>query len=302
MNVTHTSDSEIGQIYVPTVNWMLMFAVIILVLTFKSSSNLASAYGIAVTGTMMIDTFLSFIVIHALWRWHSALSYSFLGLFLMIDVIFLSSNSLKILSGGWLPLAIGGVLFLLMTTWIQGRAVLAQVIDEKKVLFEELEEKINTNELVTVKGTAIYLARSLHGIPQVLLHNLEHNHVVHERIIVLTIVTTDEPYIDDEEQQIKIRRFGSQKQFYRVKLYFGFKESQDVRYALTLANKKGLDIDLNNVSFFVGNEYITFKRRSKMPVWRRGIFLFLFNNASSAIGFFKIPVEKVIELGVRIEL
>lgn len=302
MNVTHTSESEIGQIYVPTVNWMLMFAVIILVLTFKSSSNLASAYGIAVTGTMMIDTFLSFIVIHALWRWHPVFSYSFLGLFLVIDTIFLSSNSLKILSGGWLPLVVGGVLFLLMTTWIQGRAVLAQAIDEKKVLFEELEEKINTHELVTVKGTAIYLARSLHGIPQVLLNNLEHNHVVHERIIVLTIVTTDEPYIDGEEQQIKIRRFGSQKQFYRVKLYFGFKESQDVRYALTLANKKGLDIDLNNVSFFVGNEYITFKRRSKMPVWRRGIFLFLFNNASSAIGFFKIPVEKVIELGVRIEL
>jgi KUP system potassium uptake protein len=189
-----------------------------------------------------------------------------------------------------------------MTTWIQGRAALAKAIDDKKVLFEELEDKMNTHELVTVKGTAIYLARSLHGIPQVLLHNLEHNHVVHERVIVLTIVTTDEPYIDDEEQQIKIRRFGSQKQFYRVKLYFGFKESPDVRYALTLANKKGLDIDLNNVSFFVGNEYIMFKRQSKMAVWRRGIFLFLFNNASSSIEFFKIPVEKVIELGVRIEL
>ncbi len=302
MSVQHTSDSEIGQIYVPTVNWMLMFFVIILVLTFKSSSNLASAYGIAVTGTMMIDTVLSFIVIHALWRWNPVVSYLFLGLFLLVDSIFLSSNSLKILSGGWLPLVVGTVLFLLMTTWIKGRAALAQAIDDKKVLFEELEDKMNTHELVTVKGTAIYLARSLHGIPQVLLHNLEHNHVVHERVIVLTIVTTDEPYIDDEEQQIKIRRFGSQKQFYRVKLYFGFKESPDVRYALTLANKKGLDIDLNNVSFFVGNEYIMFKRQSKMPVWRRGIFLFLFNNASSSIEFFKIPVEKVIELGVRIEL
>ncbi len=302
MNVTHTSDSEIGQIYVPTVNWMLMFAVFVLVLGFESSSNLASAYGIAVTGTMMIDTILSFIVIHALWRWNPVVSYGFLGLFMIVDSIFLSSNSLKILSGGWLPLAVGGMLFLLMTTWIRGRAVLAEAIDDKKVSFEELEEKINTHELVTVKGTAIYLARNLHGIPQVLLHNLEHNHVVHENIIVLTIVTTDEPYVDHEDQQIKIRSFGSQGQFYRVKLYFGFKESPDVRYALSLASKKGLNLAMANVSFFVGNEHITFKRRSKMPVWRRSLFLFLFHNASSAIGFFKIPVEKVVELGVRIEL
>jgi KUP system potassium uptake protein len=302
MTVTHTSDSEIGQIYVPTVNWLLMFAVIILVLTFKSSSNLASAYGIAVTGTMIITTFLSFIVIRASWHWHPVFNYSFLGIFFIIDFVFLSSNSLKILSGGWLPLVVGTVLFLLMTTWIKGRAVLAEAIDEKKVSFEELENKIATHELVTVKGTAIYLARNLHGIPQVLLHNLEHNHVVHERIVVLTIVTTDEPYVDNDEQQIKIRTFGSNNQFCRLKLYFGFKQNPDVRYALSLAMKKGLDLDMNNVSFFVGNEHITFKRLSKMPVWRREIFLFLFHNASSAIGFFRIPVEKVIELGIRIEL
>lgn len=183
MDVTHTSDSEIGQIYVPTVNWMLMFFVFILVISFESSSNLASAYGIAVTGTMMIDTILSFIVIHALWHWNPIVSYSFLSMFLLVDSIFLSSNSLKILSGGWLPLVVGAVLFLLMTTWIKGRATLAEAIDEKKVTFEELESKIATHELVTVKGTAIYLARNLHGIPQVLLHNLEHNHVVHEKLL-----------------------------------------------------------------------------------------------------------------------
>lgn len=302
MSVQHTSDSAIGQIYIPVVNWLLMFAVCILVLEFKSSSNLASAYGIAVTGTMMIDTILSFLVIHALWRWKPIFSYSFLSLFLLVDFIFLASNSLKIVSGGWLPLIVGVGLFILMTTWIQGRAALAEAIEEKKVLFEELEERIATHELVTVKGTAIYLARSLHGIPQVLLHNLEHNRVIHERVVVLTIVTTDEPYVDDENQQIKVRTFGSNGQFYRVKLYFGFKESPDIRYALSLAAKRGLDLDMNNVSFFVGNERITFKPRSKMPVWRRGLFLFLFHNASSAISFFRIPVEKVIELGVRIEL
>ncbi|MSR17342.1 MAG: potassium transporter Kup [Methylococcaceae bacterium] len=302
MSITHTSDSEIGQIYMPTVNWMLMFSVFVLVLSFKSSSNLASAYGIAVTGTMMIDTILSFIVIHALWRWNPIVSYLFLGFFMIIDSIFLSSNSLKILSGGWLPLVVGGALFLLMTTWIKGRAILAEALDEKKMLFEELEEKLTIHDLVTVKGTAIYLARNLHGIPQVLLHNMEHNHVIHERIIVLTIVTTDEPYIDSENQQIKIRTFGSNKQFYRVKLYYGFKESPDIRYSLSLAVKKGLDLDMNKVSFFVGNEHINFKRKSKMPLWRRDIFLFLFHNSSNAIDFFRIPVEKVIELGVRVEL
>lgn len=302
MSILHTSESEIGQIYVPTINWILMFAVFVLVLSFESSSNLASAYGIAVTGTMMITTVLSFIVIRAMWRWNSVASYLFLISFFIIDFIFLSSNSLKILSGGWLPLAVGGLLFLLMTTWIQGRLFLNNALDEKKVLFEELEERIKTNELVTVKGTAIYLAKTLHGIPQVLLNNLEHNHVIHEKIVVLTVAITDEPFIDDEAKQVKIRKFGSEGQFYRVKLYFGFKENPDVRYALDLAIKKGLDIELDNVSFFVGHEHLTFKRRSKFPVWKREIFLFMFRNAGNAIDFFKIPVEKVVEFGVRVEL
>ena len=302
MNIQHTSDSEIGQIYIPAVNGMLMFSVFVLVIGFESSSNLASAYGIAVTGTMMIDTILSFIVLHALWHWNRIISFSFLTLFMLVDSVFLSSNSLKILSGGWLPLVVGGCLFLLMTTWIKGRAFLAQAIDEKKVLFEDLEEKIAVRELATVKGTAVYLARSLHGIPQVLINNLEHNHVVHERIVVLTIVTIEEPYVSRDNQHIKIKRFGSQGQFYRMKLYFGFKESPDVRHSLSLAAKEGLDLTGDDVSFFMGSEHISFKNRSKMPVWRRGLFLFLFHNASSSINFFKVPVEKVLELGVRVEL
>ncbi len=302
MNIQHTSDSEIGQIYIPAVNWMLMFSVFVLVIGFESSSNLASAYGIAVTGTMMIDTILSFIVLHTLWHWNRIISFSFLTLFMLVDSVFLSSNSLKILSGGWLPLVVGGCLFLLMTTWIKGRAFLAQAIDEKKVLFEDLEEKIAVRELATVKGTAVYLARSLHGIPQVLINNLEHNHVVHERIVVLTIVTIEEPYVSRDNQHIKIKRFGSQGQFYRMKLYFGFKESPDVRHSLSLAAKEGLDLTGDDVSFFMGSEHISFKNRSKMPVWRRGLFLFLFHNASSSINFFKVPVEKVLELGVRVEL
>ena len=302
MTVLHTSESEIGQIYIPAINYLLMFMVFIIVIAFESSSNLASAYGIAVTGTMIITTVLSFIVIRATWQWNFVSSYLFLIIFFAIDFIFLSSNSLKILSGGWLPLAVGGFLFLLMMTWIRGRAMLSDALENKKVLFEELEAHIATKKLVTVEGTAIYLTRSLHGIPPVLFNNLQHNHVIHEQVVVLTLVTIEEPYIDDEEKRVKIRTFGTNNQFYRVKFYFGFKETPDIRDALDLAIRKGLKINKEDVSFFVGNEHITFKKSNKMPVWRSNIFLFLFKNAGSAVDFFKIPVDKVIELCVRIEL
>jgi KUP system potassium uptake protein len=301
MDIVHTSGDEQGQVYVPAVNWLLMVAVFILVFSFGSSSGLASAYGIAVTGTMMVDTVLAFIVIKSLWHWKTYYGIVFLTLFLTIDFLFLSSNSLKIFSGGWLPLVVGMVLFFIMTTWIKGRDLLAEYQDGKRVLFEELETKFKRNPPTTVKGTAIYLTRSLHGIPQVLLHNLEHNHVLHEHIVVLTIVTTDEPYVE-EARRIKIRQFGDTQQFYRVKLYYGFQQGADVRYALTLLKNEGLDINLKDVSFFVGSEKVTFRIKSPMPVWRRFLFKFLFHNAASPIEFFKIPVEQVIEIGIRCEL
>jgi KUP system potassium uptake protein len=306
MDIFHTSGDEMGQVYVPAVNWMLMFSVFVLVLSFQSSSALASAYGIAVTGTMIIDTVLAFIVIRKLWKWHTATSLIFLLTFLVVDILFFSANSLKIPTGGWLPLAVATVLFLIITTWIKGRELLTERQDEKRVLFEDLEAELQKNPPVTVKGTAIYLTRSLHGVPLVFLHNLEHNHVLHEQIIVLTIVTKDEPYVD-EAHRVKIRSFGENRQFYRVKLYFGFTQPQDVRRALELCAQGlhehyGLTIDLKKVSFFVGREFITFKRRSPMPAWRRPISSFLFHNSSSAIEFFKIPVERVIEIGIRVEL
>ncbi|MCX7089580.1 MAG: potassium transporter Kup [Methylococcales bacterium] len=301
MVILHTSGEEMGQVYVPAVNWLLMVSVFILVLSFQSSSALASAYGIAVTGTMVVDTMLAFIVIQALWRWKTYIGVSFLITFLSIDFLFLSSNSLKILSGGWLPLMVGMVLFLTMTTWIKGRELVAEYQDERRVLFEELDEKFKNDPLVTVKGTAIYLTRGVHGVPLVLLHNLEHNHVLHEHIVVLTIVTTDEPYVE-EARRVKMRSFGSHHQFHRVKLFYGFQQNQDVRRALSLVMHEGLNIDPRNVSFFIGSEKLTFKRKSKMPIWRRSLFRFLFHNTASAIEFFKIPVERVVEIGIRIEL
>jgi KUP system potassium uptake protein len=240
-------------------------------------------------------------VIQALWKWNKFTSISFLSVFMLIDFLFLSSNSLKIPTGGWLPLVVGTVLFLIMTTWIKGKALLAEYLDEKRMLFEELEERIKDHPLATVEGTAIYLARSVHGVPQVLLHNLEHNHVLHEKIIVLTIVTKEEPYVD-EAHRLKIRAFGDNGNFFRVKMYFGFQEQQDVRRALQLCCHEGLDIDQKNVSFFIGSERLAFRRKSPMPKWRRSLFRFLTHNSSSAIEYFKIPVDRVIELGIRIEL
>jgi len=300
MNILHTSGEEKGQVYVPAVNWLLMVSVFILVLSFQSSSALASAYGIAVTGTMIVDTVLAFIIIQALWKWKKATSVTFLSTFLAIDFLFFSSNSLKIPTGGWLPLVVATVLFLLLTTWIKGRALLSEYMDERRTLFEDLEEKIN-GKLARVEGTAIYLTRSLHGVPQVLLHNLEHNHVLHERMIVLTIVTTNEPYVD-EAHLVKIRAFGENRNFYRVKLYYGFKQTADVRRALELCMQQGLDINPKNASFFIGSEQVSFRNKSPMPKWRRALFRFLFHNSSSAIDFFKIPVDRVVELGIRIEL
>ncbi|MEC4748836.1 potassium transporter Kup [Methylomicrobium sp. Wu6] len=301
MNILHTSDDEKGQVYVPAVNWMLMVSVFILVLSFQSSSALASAYGIAVTGTMIVDTVLAYIVIQALWQWNKTTSIAFLSSFLVIDFLFLSSNSLKIPTGGWLPLVVATVLFLIITTWIKGRSLLHDYMEEKHVLFEELDNEI-TEKLVTVEGTAIYLARTLHGVPQVLLHNLEHNHALHEQIIVLTIATRDEPFVD-EAHRVKIRKFGQNHEFYRVKLYYGFKQNADVRRALDLLIREGgLVFDPKKVSFFIGSERISFRTKSPMPPWRRGLFRFLFHNASSPIEFFKIPVDRVVELGIRIEL
>lgn len=301
MNIRHTSGEEMGQIYIPAVNWLLMVAVFILVASFKTSSALASAYGLAVTGTMISTTILAFIVISQLWRWSKTTSISFLSAFLTFDILYFLSNTLKIPEGGWLPLVVGATLFLMLTTWIKGRELLARNMDEKRVMFEDLEERIQMHMLAKVPGTAIYLAKNLHGVPQVLLHNLEHNHALHEQMIVLTIVTKDEPYVE-ESQRIKIRTFGEEGNFYRVKMYFGFQEEQDVRRALQLCRHEGLIIDEKTASFFVGNERISFRRRSPMPKWRRALFRFLIHNASSAIGYFKIPVERVIEVGIRIEL
>jgi KUP system potassium uptake protein len=301
MRILHTSGEEMGQVYLPMVNWLLMACVFIVVLSFQSSSALASAYGIAVTGTMIIDTMLAFIVIQSLWKWRTSLSLLFLITFITIDSLFLFANSLKIPTGGWLPLFIGTLLFLIMTTWVKGRTLLTSYMYDNRVLFEELDEKVTGHKVVSVKGTAIYLAKTLHGVPQVFSQNFEHNHVLHEQVIVLTVVTKEEPYVA-EENRMKIRKFGARQEFYRIKFYYGFQQNPDVKKDLELCAAAGINIDFEKTSFFIGSEQITFKKQNPLPEWRRILFLFLFRNASSPIGFLKIPAERVIELGTRINL
>jgi KUP system potassium uptake protein len=301
MKILHTSSEEMGQVYVPLVNWLLMVCVFCVVLGFESSSALASAYGIAVTGTMIIDTLLVFIVIQKLWQWHFSTALLFLGTFITLDSLFLFANSLKIPTGGWLPLFIGTLLFLILTTWVQGRALLTNYLDTNRLLFEDLETKLTSHKAVTVEGTAIYLARTLHGVPQVFSLNFEHNHVLHEQIIVLSIVTKEEPFVD-EEHRIKVRKFGENHNFYRVKFYYGFQQSPDVQRDLELCKQAGINLDFEKTSFFISREQITFKKQNPLSEWRRVLFLFLFRNASSPIDFFKIPAERVVELGMRINL
>ncbi len=300
MNILHTSDDEAGQIYIPAINWLLMAAVFILVISFKSSTALASAYGLAVTGTMISTTILAFIVIRQLWNWHRLTSVGFLAVFLSFDLLFFSTNSLKIPEGGWLPLVVGFSLFLVISTWIKGREMLSQHLESKRVMFEDLEQ-LQGGKLVTVSGTGIYLAKNLRGVPQVLLHNLEHNHALHQQLIVLTVVTTDEPKVSNEHR-IKIRYFGEHHRYIRIKLYFGFHEPQDVGRALRRCKDQGLELDLKNATFFVGSERVSFRRRSPMPKWRRELFRFLVHNSSSASEYFRIPIDRVVEVGVRVEL
>lgn len=301
MRIQHTSGDHFGQVYIPALNGLLMAAVFFVVIGFRSSSALAPAYGIAVTGTMIVDTLLAFVVIQTLWQWRTAQSLGFLLLFLTIDLAFLFANSLKLTEGGWLSLLMAIVIFSIMATWMRGKSMLARYIESRRLLFEELQVQLLEKPLARVQGTAIYMARSLHGVPQVLLHNLEHNRVIHDKVIVLTLVTKDEPYVD-EDYRVKIRAFGDGGNFFRVKLYFGFQEEQDVRRALQLCRHEGLDIDPKTVSFFIGSERLSFRHKNPMPNWQRSLFLFLTHNSSSAIEYFKVPVDRVIELGIRIEL
>jgi KUP system potassium uptake protein len=297
--VVHTSDEAMGQIYVPHVNWILMSLTIWLVITFRSSSALASAYGIAVSMDMIITTVLTCIVAKRLWNWKlPALVVVFFSL-LVVDSVFLSANSLKIHQGGWFPLAIGALVFLLMTTWKKGRLILSDQLKSLSISFEAFMETIRTNPPARVKGTAIFMSAEPSNVPVALLHNVKHNKVLHERNIFLTVATDKVPYVKDVTR-LEVSHLGYG--FFRLIAHYGFMERPDIHGVIACASQQGLSLSVEDSTFILGKETIIATHNKGMAVWREKLFSFLSKNSAPATIFFNIPRSNVVELGLQVEL
>ena len=299
MEIRHTSATQFGQIFVPRVNLLMLVGVVLIVLLFRSSDALAAAYGIAVTGVMVISTWLVAVVAHKKWRWPLWLTLLIFGLFSTVDLAFFTSNLLsKFLEGGWLPVAIAfGILFFL-DTWRVGRKTFVEKTHGTGLatdLFLERADKTPTR----VSGTAIYFAPRLDDIPGALLHNLKHNQVLHERVILLNVVVEDTPYVRPE-RRIEVRRLG--KGFYAVVVHFGFFEESDVPKALESARALGLAIDIDHTSFFIRRETLVKAKKSALPPWRARLFMMLQGAALEAARFYRLPPGRVVELGAQIEI
>ncbi|TAJ78235.1 MAG: potassium transporter Kup [Gallionellaceae bacterium] len=296
MEIRQTSDKAHGQIYVPLTNWTLYMAVIYLVLTFKSSSNLAAAYGIAVTGTMLIDTLLITFVLVA-WRWSPWLLVPLLGTFFCVDLAYFSANALKIPQGGWFPLGIAAISFTVLTTWKRGRKLLFEEIARRAIPVKTLIDGVTG--MNRIHGTAVFLTGIDEGAPAALLHNLKHNQVLHERNILLTIIIEDKPYVT-RGNRLLIDKL--ENNFYRVRIFYGFMDTPDVPAALELCGKLGLPFDMMATSFFTSRALIVSAPNPGMMKWRERLFIILSRNAMNAADFFRIPTNRVIEMGTRIEI
>lgn len=299
MHVEHTSESEEGQIYMPRVNWGLMLAVMILVLSFKSSGNLAAAYGIAVTGDMVITSLLAGIVFHNIWGWSKLRTGLLVSMFLIIDVSFFSANVLKIPDGGWVPLAIGIVIFTLMLTWKTGRAMVYMRLRNEAMALEPFIEAIGAHPPTRVPGTALFMTPNLDGVPHAMLHNLKHNKVLHEKMVILTVKFLDYPHTSEEER-VKLEVLPHE--FYKVTVKYGFKDEPNLPRDLQLCTDLGLALDEMDTSYFIGKEILIASGKSGMAFWRKKIFIGLFRSAETITNQFKLPPNRVIELGSQLKL
>jgi KUP system potassium uptake protein len=297
MEIRQTSHQTQGQIYVPFTNWTLYLAVVFLVFAFQSSTNLAAAYGIAVTGTMTITTFLIAFVIVLLWRWPLVIAIPLIAVLLIVDMTYFAANAIKIPQGGWFPLGIALISFTVLTTWKKGRKLLFDEITRQMVPLQAIID--GTNDVPRVSGTAVFLTPAGEGAPSAMLHNLKHNHVLHERNVLLTVVVEDKPYVT-KGNRLLITDMG--KSFYRVKVFYGFMETPDIPVALELCATRGLSFDMMSTSFFISRITLVTSPRPGMMKWREDLFLALSKNAMNAADFFKIPVNRVIEMGTRIEI
>jgi KUP system potassium uptake protein len=298
LRIAHTSESAAGQIYIPVVNWALLTMVILLVLMFGSSSNLAAAYGIAVTGAMMIDAVLISVVLLQLWNWNRYFAIGLLVLFFTVDSLYLGANLLKIPAGGWFPLLIGAIAFTLLTTWAKGRQLLIARMDEASLPME-IFIKSAAPSAARVPGTAVFMTSSASGVPHALLHNLKHNKVLHERIILLTVKIEDVPYVTEAKRaESKDYTAG----FYRVVLHYGFMEEVNVPGELSKLERCGPACKMMDTSFFLARQTLIASARPGMAIWREKLFAWMLRNAESAMEFFKLPTNRVVELGSQVEI
>jgi len=299
MKIVHTSSKEIGQIYIPFINWALLAGVLWLVLSFKTSSNLASAYGIAVTGTMVITTVLAMFVAQSRWGWSSLRTWGLFSGLLIIDLAFFATNIVKVAHGGWVPLVIGAVIYLLMSTWQKGRRILASRLQQKSQPLSQFLARIQQDPPVKVAGTAVYMAGDSFGVPLPLLHNLKHNKVLHERIVILTIQTREVPFVA-KEHRIQVELL--QENFYRIVAQYGFMETPRMKHILEGCRDQGIPFSISETTFVLGRETLIPKGDVSLPLWRENIFAFMARNAERPTSFFRIPPNQVIEVGIQVEI
>jgi KUP system potassium uptake protein len=299
MPVVHTSTEAIGQIYLPWVNRFLLVLVVLVVIGFGSSNALAGAYGIAVTGTMAIDSTLFLVAARRMWNWGIARVASVGVVFLTIDLSFFGANTLKIPDGGWFPLVLGGCIFTVLTTWRRGRELVMREIKQSGLALEPFIASISEHPPTRVAGTAVFLTSNADAVPHALLHNLKHNKVLHERNVILTGETLETPFSDPDER-IQIEDLAHK--FYRVTLRYGFAEDPDVPRRLERCAAKGLGFEMMDTTFFLSRETIVATERPGMALWRDKLFAFMARNALPATAFFRIPSNRLIELGTQVEI
>jgi KUP system potassium uptake protein len=298
MEIRHTSATDYGQIYVPRMNTLLAIGVVLIVLIFKSSGALAAAYGIAVTGVMVIDTFNAGIVARRQWRWAPLLVIGLFGAMGVSDLLFFTANSLKIPEGGWLPLFIAGCVFVGMDTWRRGRRVHMEKVRSESLplsLFLERADKGTTR----VAGLGVFLSSRTDVVPGALLHNLKHNKVLHERVVIANVTVEDTPLVA-ADKRIEVEKLG--KGFYTVRIHHGFFETPDVPQALEDARRFGLALDLDTATFFIGRETLVPAERSELGMWRNRLYRAMAGAALSPARFYHLPTNRVVELGTQVSI
>jgi len=299
MTIHHTSGAEMGQIYLPGINFALLIAVIALVLAFRSSSNLAAAYGIAVSGTMIITTLFTYLVARFSWRWPAVLALPVFAAFVLIDGAFFAANSIKFADGGWFPLVFGGVVLLLLTTWKRGREILRSRFAAETLPLDDFAKSLEADTAASVPLTAVFLTSSRNEVPRALLHNLKHNGVLHDRTVICSVQILPVPRVPPA-QCVVVERLTTH--FYRVVLHFGFMDAPDVPAALEWCTEQGLEIDPMQTSYFLGRAKLLAAPKGDMALWRERLFTAMYRNAGNAADHFRLPPNRVVELGAQVSL